>query len=155
MRSLLLALLISLLGACGEPPIDVAIRERVGDERVLDEAGILDAAALEQHLAGHGVDVVALAYETPQASCGEAFRAGAAFVRAWEADVAIVAVARPGDFTSDEETRVRCLGLTPLDDRAISADVRERIAEVIVPPITATNDWTRAFTAAADALAAP
>lgn len=154
MRSWLL-IGVALLVSCGEPPVDVSFPEREADQHVLDQAGILDADALESRLAevaADGSDIVALTYETEQASCGEAFRAAREFVRTWDADIALVAVARPGDFTSDDEQRQRCLGVQPLDDRAIPGSLRERIAEELVPPKAAANDWDAAFEVAVDAL---
>ena len=153
-RWLLLVAVVSLAG-CGEPAVDVSIPPRGDDEHVADLAGILDEPALEATLSAlraDDLDIVALTYETEQATCGEAVRAARTFVRDWGADVAIVAVARPGDFASDEEARRRCLGVQPLDDRAIPGSLREEIAEVLVPPRTATNDWDAAFLIAAQAL---
>ena len=145
-----------IAAACGEPAVDVSLGGRDG-RHVDDQAGILQAEELDAHLsalaADGGLDIVALTYETSQASCGEAFRAGQEFVEAWGADVAVVAVAQPGDFTDTGDTRQRCLGVQPRDDRAVSGDVRERIAEQIVPPLAARNDWDAAFRAAADELA--
>jgi hypothetical protein len=155
MIRLLTALLCAvLLTACGEPALDVDFPPR--DGHVADLAGILDTDALNarlEEIAADGLDVVALTYTTEQANCGEAFRAGLAFATEWEADVAVVAVARPGDFQSTEDDRVRCLGLRPVDDFAVSRTVREDIAEVLVPPIAADNDWDQAFVVAADRLA--
>lgn len=154
MRSWLL-LGIVLVVSCGEPPVDVSFPEREAEQHVLDQAGILDADALEARLAevaGEGLDIVALTYETQQASCGEAFRAAREFVRTWDADIALVAVARPGDFGSTDEQRQRCLGVQPLDDRAIPGALRERIAEELVPPKASANDWDAAFDVAVDAL---
>ena len=154
MRSWLLIGVV-LLVSCGEPPVDVTIPERDADQHVLDRADILDVDALEARLAdvaADGTDVVALTYETEQASCGEAFRAARQFVRRWDADVALVAVARPGDFASKDEQRQRCLGVQPLDDRAVPGALRERIAEELVPPKAAANDWDGAFGVAVDAL---
>lgn len=152
------ALALALLGlvACGEPAVDLTLPDRPPGEHVLDEAGVLDKGQLHDRLTtlrADGLDIVALTFETEQASCGEAFRAGTLFVQRWEADVAVVAVAEPGDFTSTEESRVRCLGVQPRDTRAVPADVRERIAEELVPPLTAENDWTGAFAVAIDTLA--
>lgn len=153
-KTLLVAL--ALLAACGEPAVDVEIPSRSAGQHVVDEAGILDAPALEQRLAAEadrGTDIVALTYETREASCGEAFRAARQFVAEWEADVAIVAVARPGDFEATTATRQRCVGVQPLDDRAVPGALREKIAEELVPPEAADNDWDGAFTVAIDALA--
>lgn len=156
MRKALLALVAAGLVACGEPPVDLALPERPAGEHVLDEAGILDKGQLHDRLLqleANGLDVVALTFETEQASCGEAFRAGTLFVQRWEADIAVVAVAEPGDFASTDESRVRCLGVQPRDTRAVPADVREQIAEELVPPFAAENDWTGAFSVAIDRLA--
>lgn len=144
-----------LLTACGEPPADVAIPPRATGDHVVEKAGILDAQALESRLAeiaDSGMDIVALTYETQEATCGEAFRAAREFVGIWEADVALVAVARPGDFTSDDPGRQRCFGVQPRDDRGISGALRERIAEELVPPRASANDWDGAFRVAVDAL---
>ena len=149
-------LLVVLMTACGEPAVDVEISAREERQHVLDQAGILDAEALEQRLdtaqEDAGLDIVALTYESEQANCGEAYRAAREFVRTWEADVALVAVADPGDFTSTEQTRQRCLGVQPLDDRGIPGDLREQIAEELVPPKAADNDWDGAFAVAVEAL---
>jgi hypothetical protein len=145
-----------LLTGCGEPAVDVDIPQRPDGAHVLDLAGVLDAEALERDLvalAGSGLDVVALTYETEQAGCGEAFRAGSQFVEAWDADVALVAVAKPGDFAATAETRVRCLGVQPRDPQAVPGGVREQIAEELVPPFAERNDWTGAFAIAVDTLA--
>lgn len=145
------------VGGCGEPPIDVDIPQRAEDVHLADLAGVLDAEALSQPLEtaeSDGLDIVVLTYETPQASCGEAFRAGAQFVAAWDGDVAVVAVAQPGDFTSTDDSRQRCLGLQPRDERAVPGDVREHIVEELVPPFAAANDWTGAVAIAITELAA-
>lgn len=152
----LVALLLAMIAVgCGEPPIDVEIPARVDGASIEDQAGILDVEAVEQTIAraaDGGIDVVALTYETEQAGCGEAYRAATEFVAAWEADVALVAVARPGDFASDADGRQRCVGIQPRDQRGLPADLRERIAEEIVPPIAARNDWTGVFNAAIEAV---
>jgi hypothetical protein len=144
--------------ACGEPAVSVDIPAREGEERIADLAGIFGdrTTALEDRLAQiaeDGPDVVALTYETGEASCGEAYRAAQEFIEAWKADVALVAVARPGDFTSTDETRERCVGVQPRDAETLSGGVREQIAEQVVPPRAADNDWYGAFLAAADAVA--
>lgn len=155
LASLVLAAALTLASvACSEPATDVTIPARTG--HVADLAGILDVQALEAQLArieAAGLDVVALTYETDQANCGEAFRAGLEMVTAWEADVALVAVARPGDFSSTADDRERCLGLRPLDDFAVGRGLREEVAEVLVPPLAADNRWADAFAVAADTLA--
>lgn len=159
MRRTLLVLALALpgLAACGEPEPDLTLPERPHGQHILDEAGVLDKGQLHDRLSEIGqmdYDIVALTFETEQASCGEAFRAGALFVERWDADVAIVAVAKPGDFTSDEESRVRCLGVQPRGGGGppVPGDVREQIAEELVPPFAAENDWTGAFAVAIDAL---
>ena len=149
-----LLLLLLALTACGEPDVDVSIPER--DGHVLDLAGILQTDDLETRLEAlreRGLDVVALTYETPQANCGEAFRAGLELVTDWSADVAVVAVARPGDFASTSDDRERCLGLRPLDDFDVGRGLREEIAEQLVPPIAADNQWDQAFDVAITRLA--
>jgi hypothetical protein len=156
MRSTLLLLLAAALVACGEPEPDLTLPDRPEGEHVLDEAGVLDKGQLHDRLSqlsSDGLDIIALTFETDQAGCGEAFRAAGLFVQRWSADIAVVAVAKPGDFTSTEDSRVRCLGVQPRDTRAVPADVREEIAEELVPPLAAENDWTGAFTVAIDRLA--
>lgn len=163
MRSVVTAVVaaVLVLAACGEPEPDVTLPERTDGAHVADQAEILDAADradLERRLAeiaADGPDIVALTYETQQANCGEAYRAAKRFVERWDADVALVAVAAPGDFESTEATRERCLGVQPRDDRAVPGGLREEIAETLVPPKTAGNDWHGAFVVAADALASP
>lgn len=150
---------VCVVAACGEPAPDVDLPARSGDAHVADEAGVFDAQErgdLEERLseiAVDGPDVVALTYETDQANCGEAYRAAKRFVQAWDADIALVAVAAPGDFDSTEDTRKRCLGVQPRDERAVPGGLREEIAETLVPPKAADNDWYGAFVVAADALA--
>lgn len=156
MRKALLALAAAGLMACGEPAVDLTLPDRPAGEHVLDEAGILDKGQLHDRLSqleASGLDIVVLTFETGQASCGEAFRAGSLFVQRWDADIAVVAVAKPGDFSSTDDSRVRCLGVQPADTRSVPADVREQIAEELVPPYAADNDWTAAFTVAIDTLA--
>lgn len=150
------AALLALAGGCGEPPLGLELPARAEQQQVADLADILDTAVEERLaavLAEEDLDVVGLTYTTPQASCGEAFRAGRALVRAWNADVAVVAVAREGDFASEAEGRERCLGVSPRDEFAVPGSLREEIAEGLLPPIAARNAWSEAFTAAADRLA--
>lgn len=147
-----------VLAACGEPAISVEIPERPKGEYVADLAHVLGTRAREVNLrltelSSEGPDIVALTYETEQAGCGEAYRAAREFVREWDADIALVAVAKPGDFGSTDTDRTRCMGVQPRDERAVSAGLREEIAETIVPPKTSKNDWAGAFLAAAEALA--
>lgn len=145
---------LSLTG-CGEPAVDVTIPPRAG--HVADMAGILDVPALEdrlQDLEQQGLDIVVLTYQTDQANCGEAFRAGGELVADWEADIALVAVARLGDFQSRADDRERCLGLRPLDDFAVGRGLREQIAEEVWPPLLQDNEWDGAIEAAIEVLAA-
>lgn len=151
-RPAVLVALLLVVTACGEPPIAIEIPPRDGAQ-VLDLAGILDAEALETQLANHadeGVDIVALAYTTPDASCGEAFRAGQEFVRAWDADVALVAVAEPGGF--DDLDAERCVGLQPLNDFDVGRGTREEISEVIWPDLIDDNAWDEVFAVGATEL---
>lgn len=150
---------VLVIAACGEPAPDVALPARSGESHVADQAGVFDPQErgdLEDRLAeiaAGGPDIVALTYETDQANCGEAYRAAKRFVEVWDADVALVAVAAPGDFDSTAQTRKRCLGVQPRDERAVPGGLREEIAETLVPPKTADNDWYGAFLVAAEALA--
>ncbi|CAN5829201.1 MAG: hypothetical protein M3R09_01790 [Actinomycetota bacterium] len=145
-----------LLAGCGEPAVDVRLSPREEGQQVLDQAGILNGPDIARRLEGlreGGLDVVALTYESEQAGCGEAFRAGGEIVRIWDADVAVVAVAEPGDFTAEADPRQRCLGVRPRNAELVPGGVRERIAEQLVPPIAARNEWTDAFLVAIDAIA--
>lgn len=159
MRSVAAAVFVVVLAACGEPAVDVTLPERSDAGHVADLAEVLEPeqrSELEGRLgeiATDGPDIVALTYTTEQANCGEAYRAARRFVEEWEADIALVAVAEPGDFTSTSADRRRCLGVQPRDDRAVPGDLRERIAETLVPPKAADNDWFGAFSVAAEALA--
>ncbi|MPZ72949.1 MAG: hypothetical protein GEU74_06905 [Nitriliruptorales bacterium] len=160
MRSgvLVAGVVCAVLVGCGEPPVAVDMPQRRDDRHVADLAQALgehteDLDTRLRRMGAAGRDIVALTYETAEASCGEAYRAANEFVRVWEADIAIVAVARPGDFRSTESDRRRCLGVQPRDERAVPAAVREQIAEQIVPPLAADNQWHEAFVAAAEALA--
>lgn len=140
-RLVVLVLALALgLAACGEPPLDVTIPDRDPGRHVADLAGVLAADTVEAELAGLDTDVVVLTYTTEQANCGEAFRAGREFVAAWQADVAIVAVAVPGGF--DDVDAERCVGLQPLDDFELGRGTREDITEVRWPPLIEANEWT-------------
>ena len=145
-----------LVVACGEPPVAVDIPPRDHGQQVLDLAGVLDqevAARLREIRDRRGLDVVALTYETDAANCGEAFRAGNEFVRRWEAEVAIVAVAEPGGFGEPAGERDACFGVQPRDEFAVPGSLREEIVEGLAPPLTRENRWTDAFVTAADRLA--
>ena len=155
-RATLLLVAVVLFAGCGEPAVDVSLPPREQGQQVLDQAGILDGADIAERLEGlrdGGLDVVALTYESEQAGCGEAFRAGGEIVQLWDVDVAVVAVADPGDFAAEAAPRQRCLGVRPRDAELVPGGVRERIAEQLVPPIAARNDWTGAFSVAIDAIA--
>lgn len=155
---LLAVLCAALLVACGEPAVDLDVPERRAGQVVLDQAGILedtDVDARLRDLAAEGVDVVAVTYETPQAGLGESRRAGQLVLEEWGADIALVAVARPGDFTSsDAGDRVRYFGLESADHFAVPRGVRERIAEELAPPLAGDNDWQAVFEMAVDELEA-
>lgn len=165
MRRVALAALVALtalpLSACGEPPVDLDLPGREPGQVVLDQAGILDQAEVEGPLRAFGDrDAVALTYETEQASRGEARRAGQLLVEEWGADVALVAVARPGDFEStivdreDPGDRQRFFGIEPADTFDVPGGLREEIVEGRVPAIAAGNDWQRVFVTAAQDLRA-
>lgn len=144
------------LGGCGEPAVDLTVPARDPGRHVLDEAGILEDTAVAQRLAAladAGLDVVAVTYETPRAGLGESRRAGQLVVEEWGADVALVAVAAPGDFTStDVEARRRFFGLEPGEAVTLPGSLRERIAEERAPPLAEANDWSEVFTMAIDEL---
>ncbi len=151
-----------LLGGCGEPPVDLDLPPRAEGQTVLDHGDVLDDAAVDAALGGLldlGYDAVAVTYETEQAGRGEAARAGRLVVERWGADLVLVAVARPGDFTSevvdpeDPAARERFFGIEPADTFAVPGDLREEIVEVTIPPIAAGNDWDAVFTTAAADLA--
>lgn len=155
----LVAVAVLLLSGCGEPPVDLDVPNRGPDQAVLDRAGILDTPEIEERLrAFDDRDVVALTYETEQASRGEAQRAGQLLVREWDADVVLVAVARPGDFFSmvvdreDPRDRQRFFGIEPADNFEVPGSVREEIVEGTIPPIAAENDWQQVFVTAAEDL---
>lgn len=154
--------LAGLVAGCGEPAVDLDLAARADGQTVLDLAGAVDDAAVEDALAGIrdlGYDAVALTYESEQAGRGEAARAGRMVVREWDADIVLVAVARPGDFASetvdpeDPGARERFFGIEPADTFAVSGSLREEIVEETIPPIAAGNDWDGVFTTAARDLA--
>jgi hypothetical protein len=151
----LLGALLAAAAACGEPEPDLEVPPRQAGQQVVDHAGILAGSGVEERLGGLPADVVAVAYESPDASRGHADRAGRLLLDAWEAEVAVVAVARPGDFTStDEDARERFFGVVATDVRLVSRAARERIVDEVVPPLAARNDWAGAFHAALDELEA-
>lgn len=154
----LLAFLLTalvLLAACGEPAVDLDVPTRGPDQHLLDEVGLLDAA-VEQRLrevsAASGLDVVALVFEDERTNMGQADRGGRALLDAWDADVVLVAVAGPGDFTSEDAERRRYFGVYANDRFAVSRDVRERIIFDRVQLLAAENAWIPAFLAAVDQL---
>lgn len=139
---------------CGEPAVDLDPPAREAGQHVLDEAGILPGSDIPDRLATlaeRGLDVIAVTYETPQVGHGESRRAGQLMVEEWGADIALVAVAAPGDFTStDPGSRSRFFGLESADQFAVPRGLRERIAEELAPPIAAENDWPGVFSMAID-----
>lgn len=143
-----------VLAACGEPAVDLSVPARDPGQHVLDAAGILEGTAVAERLAAledAGLDVVAVTYETPRAGLGEGRRAGQLLIEEWGADIALVAVADPGDFTStDVEARRRFFGLEPSDTVVVPRSLRERIAEERAPPLAEANDWPGVFTMAID-----
>lgn len=156
-RRAALVLALALTAACaGEPAVPLEVPVRADGAQVLDLAGIVDDEALAARLselreAGH--DTVAVTWETPEASMGMADRLGRKVLDTWDADIALVAVAVPGDFDASGEERDRFFGLFAREVRAVPAGLREHIAEELVPPIAARNDWDDAFREAAAALA--
>lgn len=147
----LLAALALTLTACGEPPLAIDLPAR--DGHVTDLAGILDAEAIEAALADYaadGVDIVVLTYTTEGANCGEAFRAGREVVAAWDADVAMVAVAEPDGFADVDAER--CAGVQPRDDFALGRGTREEITEVLWPPLIEDNAWSEVVAVGAEEL---
>ncbi|HWH33293.1 MAG TPA: hypothetical protein VNU01_11550 [Egibacteraceae bacterium] len=152
----LVAVLALALGACGEPEVPLQVPPRGADDVVIDDARILDVDALARDLYAfrhQGWDPVLVTFEAEGASMGMADRAGRKVIEAWGADLAIVAVAEPGDFRATGSERRRFFGLFARDVREVPRDVRERIVEELVPPIAARNDWTEAFHVAVTELA--
>jgi hypothetical protein len=153
LRLAAVAVLVLVVTGCGEPGTDLDVPPRAQSQQVLDEVGVLAGSDLDirlAELAADGHDVVALAFESPEATLGHADRSARRLLEAWEADVVLVAVARPGDFTSDDEQRRRFFGVVPRDRFLVSGDTRERIAEELAPPLAAANDWPQVFTVALD-----
>jgi hypothetical protein len=154
---LVVALLLVLAVGCGEPEVDLDVPPRGPDQHLLDEVGILDAAIevrLREVSERSGLDVVALTFEDERTTLGQADRGGRLLLREWDADVVLVAVAMPGDFTSVEADRSRFFGVYATDRFDVSRDLRERIIFERVQLLAAENDWAAAFSAALDELAA-
>lgn len=150
----LLAVAALAVAGCGEPAVDLELPDRGSGQHVLDTAGLLDGADVERRLAAladAGLDVVAVTYQTPRAGLGENRRAGQLVVEEWGADIALVAVAAPGDFTStDRGVRRRFFGMEPADTFAVPRGLRERVAEERAPPLAEANDWPAVFAMAID-----
>jgi hypothetical protein len=154
MRSVALVAAV-LLAACGEPSVDLDVPDRPAGAQVLDEVGLLDGTDAADRLADFAdddLDAIAVVYETDQANAGEARRAGQQVLDEWDADIALVAVAQPGDFESTDADRSRFFGLESTDTFALPRGLRERVVEDVVPPLAADNEWPDAFEAAIDAL---
>lgn len=150
------ATLAVLAAACGEPEPDIDLPAREDGQLVADLAGVLDeddVAAAFAELAAQGWDAAALTFETPQANMGEAQRAGRELVDAWGVDVVVVAVARPGDFESDEPDRRRAVGVEAPSARAVPGSLREDVANEAMGPHAEENAWSEAFVDAAEWLA--
>lgn len=138
------------LAACGEPAVPLAVPERRFDQVVLDDARILNESELAlarplaelRHL---GWDPVLVTFEAQGANMGMADRAGRKVIDAWGADLALVAVAEPGDFDSEDPDRERYFGLFARNVRDVPRGLRERIVEQLVPPVAARNDWDGVF----------
>ena len=150
------AAVLAVLLLAREPDADLDPPPRGPDDVVLDEAGVLDetVAAAFAELAGHGWDAVALAYESPQAGEGEAQRGGRLLREAWEADVVVVAVARPGEFTGAQGDRRRAVGIDAKSARVVPPALREAVAEEAMAEPAGRDAWSEAFVAAAERLRA-
>jgi hypothetical protein len=153
-----LVLLLCLAStACGEPPVAFDPPPRGPGQQLLDDAQILDAA-IEERLrevsTATGSDVVGLTFTDERTSMGQADRGGKLLLDAWDADVVLVAVAAPGDFTSVEPDRRRFFGVFAADRFSVSRDLRERIIFDRVQLLAAENEWIPAFSAALDELEA-
>jgi hypothetical protein len=156
MRRTVVATLLALtLVACGEPAVPLEVPERGLDQQVLDLAEILDDEELARpvrELMLLGWDPVLVTFAAEDASLGMADRAGRKVLEAWGADLVLVAVGEPGDFTSEDPARQRFFGLFARDVRDVPRSVRERIVEQLVPPVAAENDWAQAFALALETL---
>lgn len=151
----LLATAAVIVVGCGDPAVDLDPPDR-GGGYVLDAAGVLDRTVgerLEGLSQRSGLDVVALAFTDERASLGQADRGGRMLLRQWGADVVLVAVARPGDFDSDDlDARRRFFGVYAEDRFTVTRSLREAIVEEAVPAPASENDWRGAFHAAIDVL---
>lgn len=138
-----------------DPDPDLEVPPREPGQVSADLAGVLDGDVDDAliALADVGWDAVALTFETTQANQGEAQRGGRALLEAWDADIALVAVAQPGDFTSESEDRRRFFGVEAPSAFDVPGDLREAVTDQIVPSYAADNDWSGAFTAGARHLA--
>lgn len=152
-------LTVALLSGCsGEPAVPLDVPARQPGQVLFDRASILDAndshllEALDA-LQAQGWDVALVTFESAEANLGMADRAGKKVIDAWGVDLALVAVAAPGDFASTSSTRRRYFGLTARNIRSVSPSLRERIAEELVPQLAAKNQWTQGFTLALTELA--
>lgn len=156
-KAIALLLAALLLAACaGEPPVPLQVPERGTGDVFIDAARILDEGEIAPALyefRHQGWDPVLVTFEAEGASMGMADRAGRKVIEAWGADLALVAVAEPGHFDSDDPERKRFFGLFARNVRDIPRDTRERIVEELVPPIAARNDWDEVFLTAVRELA--
>lgn len=154
-RAGLLVLLVLALAAC-EPAVALEVPSRSADQRLLDVPGATDAtavsAALDAAAEASGLDVVGLVFEDDRASLGQADRGGRQLLRAWDADVVLVAVARPGDFGSQAAERARYFGVYAEDRFEVPRGLREEAIFSHAQLPAASNDWTTAFVDAAGAV---
>lgn len=147
--------LIAFAMTLREPSVDVELPARDG-QHLHDAAGVVDAEVVEQRLAAlersEGIDAVAVVWEDEQASLGQAARGATQILDAWQADVALSAVAHPGAFT-DQQAGRRFFGVEG-DRFEVGSGLRERIVEDVVPGPAGENDWTAALLAAIDEIEA-
>lgn len=139
-----------------EPTVAFEPPAREVGQHVHDAAGVLDTPVVTQRLTEleqtRGVDAVAVVWEDEQASLGQAARGAKRILDAWQADVALSAVADPGAFT-DQQAGRRFFGVEA-DRLEVESGLREHIVQDVVPAPASENDWTAAFVAAIDALEA-
>lgn len=152
-----LGVLAALALQLREPEVAFDPPERPAGAHVHDPAGAVDDEAVEQRLAeladASGVDAVVVVWEDDQSSRGQAARGAQRILEAWQADVALSAVAMPGAF-DDPQAGERYFGVEG-DRFTVSADLRERIvAEVEQARPASSQAWTDAFLAVIDVLAA-